>query len=90
MASLKDTIATQEMELTSTSTAWDMTKQGHQCLEVECQRLRTACSGESSSTLHCTSVLSMCQVVNQYVSLQSCAQGRSWIKRRRQPRTRGC
>ena len=69
MAGLKDTIAAQEMELTSDGVARDMAEQGRQRLEAKCQRLRSAYSGESLSTLYCASVLSLCPVVNRYVSL---------------------
>ena len=39
-------------------------RQGRQHLEAKCQKLRSACGGESSSTLHCVSVVSSCLVLN--------------------------
>jgi chromosome segregation ATPase len=47
MTGLKDMMAVQETELISTGAARDMAEQGHQHLEAECQKLRSACSSES-------------------------------------------
>jgi hypothetical protein len=65
MTSLKDMMAIQETELISVGVARDVVEQGRQRLEVECQKLRSAYSGESSLTLHYVSVLPSCLVMNQ-------------------------
>lgn len=53
MANLKDTMDAQETKLISTGASRDMAEQERQHLEAKCQKLRFACGGESSSTLHC-------------------------------------
>jgi hypothetical protein len=55
----------QETELISVGAAWDVAKHGHHHLEVECQKLRSTCSSESSVILRCISILSLCLVMNQ-------------------------
>lgn len=49
VAGLKETMAVQEIELTSAGAARDKAEQGRRRLEAECQTLRSACAGEYSS-----------------------------------------
>ena len=65
VASLKDELAVQETELTSVGAAQNEAEQGCQRLEAECQKLCSACGGESPSTLHCAFALLLCLVMNQ-------------------------
>jgi hypothetical protein len=64
MIGLEDLMAAQEIEFISAGTDREVAEQGHQCLEVESQKLRSACNGEFLSTLHYVSVLSSRLVTN--------------------------
>jgi uncharacterized protein (DUF2132 family) len=65
VARLKDVAAAQELEITLAGASREMTEQGRQRLEAECRRLRSACSDESSSTLHRASALLSCLVMSR-------------------------
>ena len=64
MPGLKDLMATQEIELISAGTTQEVAEQGHQCLEVESQKLRSTYNGEFLSTLYYVSVLRSLLVMN--------------------------
>ena len=64
VASLKDVISIQEAGLTSASAAWEMAEQGRQCLEAECYKLRSTCSGKFPFVLHYVFVLLLRLAVN--------------------------
>ena len=65
VASLKTAMAVVETERTMADATWNEAEQGHQRLEAKCQKLRSACGGQSPSTLHCAFTLLLCLVMNQ-------------------------
>ena len=67
--------AIQETKLTSAGAAREMAEQGHQCLEAECQKLRSTCSGKFPSILHYAFVLSSRLAVNQLFFLRITHEG---------------
>jgi hypothetical protein len=64
MIGLEDLMAAQETELISAGAAREVAEQGHQRLEAESQKLRSAYNGEFLSTLHYVSVLPSHLVTN--------------------------